>query len=450
MGVHVSGGAAPGALAMELSRRAFLEACLAAAAGGPVHGAMEGGAVRRARARPPQVRQAPAEPVPWAALGETLRQRYRDPRRHFVFEYYPWYAIDPVRHWDQWRRTPPVDIAASSMPLLGPYDSHAAAVIEQHARWIADAGVGVVNLSWWGIGSYSDRAVPLVMDVMRAHDIHVTFHLEPYGPERVERTVEDLRYLVHEYGERRGWDALFLHERTDGSTGPVFKWFRTTLPLTEVDCHGVTQDVADYTPDGTWRSVLYDARVEFAGTFDRVTLLADTVDVFRAARAGWDGVAVYDPTIAIAEWSGVAERATEYGLPFTFPVNPGLDMIDPRVPESDCLSRVPPFVPDVGPLDWSSRDDRERAHAAAVERVQQTLGQNLLLQLDAELENVEEGFFLVYIVTFNEWHEGTQFEPMKPYGDLTEAERAVGYHNPASGAFARLDRLSELFHRLGI
>ena len=435
---------------MQLSRRAFLEACLAGTAvGAPLQGAAEGRTARRVQSVPTPAEQAAAEVIPWEALGETLRQRYRDPRRHFVFEYYPWYATDPVRHWDQWRRTPPVDIAASSMPLLGPYDSHAAAVIERHARWIADAGVGVVNLSWWGIGSYSDRAVPLVMDVMRAHDIHVTFHLEPYGPERVERTVDDLRYLVHEYGERRGWDALFLHERADGSTGPVFKWFRTTLPPTEIDCHGVTQDVADHTPDGTWRSVLYDARVEFAGTFDRVTLLTDTVDVFRAARSGWDGIAAYNPMMEVTQWPRVAELATEYGLPFTFPVNPGLDIIDPRVPESDCLSRMPPFVPDVGPLDWSNRDDRERAHAAAVERVQQTLGQNLLLQLDAELENVEEGFFLVYIVSFNEWHEGTQFEPMKPYRDLTEAERTVGYHNPASG-FARLDRLSELFHRLGI
>ena len=436
---------------MELSRRAFIEACLAGTAVGvPARGAAAEGLPRHARALSAALRQPVAETVPWEALGEMLRQRYRDPRRHFVFEYYPWYATDPFRHWDQWSRRPPVDIAASSMPLLGPYDSRAAAVIEQHARWIADAGVGVVNLSWWGVGSYSDRAAPLVMDVMRAHDIHVTFHLEPYGLERVERTVDDLRYLIREYGDRRGWDALFLHERADGSMGPVFKWFRSTLPFSEVDCHGVNRNVPDYTPDGTWRSVLYEARREFLGTFDRVTLLADTTDVFRAARAGWDGIAVYDPRVEAAEWLEVAERATEYGLAFTFPVNPGLDMIDARKPESDCLSRVPPFVPDIGPLDWSSENDRERAHAAAVERVEETLGRNLQLQLDDRLENVEDGFFLVYIVTFNEWHEGTQFEPMLPYGDLTEAERAVGYHNPAAGGFARLDRLTELFQRLGI
>ena len=427
---------------MQLTRRGFVAACLAGGAGERTRSAAAPPAAARAR-------QPAVEPVAWDALGEILRQRYRDPRRHFVFEYYPWYATDPVRHWNQWRRRPPLDIAASSMPLLGAYDSRAAAVIEQHARWIADAGVGVVNLSWWGVGSYSDRAVPLVMDVMRAHDVHVTFHIEPYGPERAGRTVADLRYLIREYGERRRWDALFLHERADGSSGPVFKWFRSTLWPTRIDCRGVTHYVADYTPDETWRRVLSEARSAFAGLFDRVTLLADTADMFRAAGAGWDGIALYDPLVEAAEWPAIAARATARGLPFTFPVNPGLDIIDPRLPKVDCRSVGPPFAPDIGPLDWSDERDRERAHEAAVDRVQETLGRNLVLQLREDLRNVPAGFFLVYIVSFNEWHEGTQFEPMKPYRDLTAAERARRYHNPATG-FGRLDRLTGLLRRLGI
>ena len=44
---------------------------------------------------------------------------------------------------------------------------------------MVEAGVGAINVSWWGRGSYEDRAVHLLMDVMRAHRIHVTFHLEP-------------------------------------------------------------------------------------------------------------------------------------------------------------------------------------------------------------------------------------------------------------------------------
>jgi hypothetical protein len=53
------------------------------------------------------------------------------------------------------------------------------------------------------------------------------------------------------------------------------------------------------------------------------------------------------------------------------------------------------------------------------------------------------GFFLVYINSFNEWHEGHQFEPMRDWGDLTRAERASGYHNPDDGDY-RLKALGKL------
>src|SRR5438874_2583410 len=103
-----------------------------------------------------------------------------------------------------------LDLAAFAMPALGAYDSRDAQVIEQHARWIADAGVGAVNLSWWGPGSAEDRAVPLIMDVMRAHDIHVAFHLEPYADDRATRLADALLYLNREYDEKRRWDARLL------------------------------------------------------------------------------------------------------------------------------------------------------------------------------------------------------------------------------------------------
>ena len=62
---------------------------------------------------------AEAGPFPRVAYGERLRGRFGDLRRRFVFEYYPWYTADPYRHWTQWNRRPPVDLAANTMPLLG-------------------------------------------------------------------------------------------------------------------------------------------------------------------------------------------------------------------------------------------------------------------------------------------------------------------------------------------
>jgi hypothetical protein len=44
--------------------------------------------------------------------------------------------------------------------------------------------------------------------------------------------------------------------------------------------------------------------------------------------------------------------------------------------------------------------------------------------------------------SFNEWHEGTSFEPMKSFRDLTAAERLL-YHNPLDGSY-RLEVLKSL------
>ena len=65
------------------------------------------------------------------------------------------------------------------------------------------------------------------------------------------------------------------------------------------------------------------------------------------------------------------------------------------------------------------------------------------LQTSAALSNAKRGFFLVYINSFNEWHEGHQFEPMKDRADLSNQERALGYHNPDNGRY-RLDTLRDL------
>ena len=144
------------------------------------------------------------------AVRRSYFEGFPDLRRHFVFEYYPWYGINPWIHWDEAERRPPHDIAATSYPLLGPYDSRDVKVLEQHARWMASAGVGAINVSWWGRGTWMDDAMPALMDVMRAHDIHVTFHLEPYQNNRGENYVSDVLYLLDRYGERRRWDVLLL------------------------------------------------------------------------------------------------------------------------------------------------------------------------------------------------------------------------------------------------
>ena len=64
----------------------------------------------------------------------------------------------------------------------------------------------------------------------------------------------------------------------------------------------------------------------------------------------------------------------------------------------------------------------------------------MAVQDDPALTNRRRGFLLVYLNSWNEWHEGHQFEPMKDAAKLSPAERRHGYRNPARGS----DRLAIL------
>src|SRR5262249_27039354 len=93
--------------------------------------------------------------------------------------------------------------------------------------------------------------------------------------------------------------------------------------------------------------------------------------------------------------------------------------------------------------DWSRAVDRETAARAVRDRIEQSFDTTVALQTTPGLTNVKQGFFLVYINSFNEWHEGHQFEPMRNWSEMTDADAAVGYQNAEKGRY-RLDALGAL------
>jgi hypothetical protein len=373
-----------------------------------------------------------------------LARRFPDLARHFIFEYYPWYGGPPeYAHWEYLDRRPPHDLSTPYVPRLGAYDVRSLPVLEQHARWIADAGVGAVALSWWGRGTFQDLAVARIMDVLHAHGLKATFALEPYADDRGSRFASDIIYLLREYGERRGWDAFLILRQEDGREGPVFKGFRTILPERTTDCHGVTRPVSDYTPDTVWRAQIDRLRHELRHDFDHVTLLADSLDMGRTRASGFDGIGIYDNFIPPADYTRYATGASATGLLFSFNVNPGFHAIEPRVVEPGSCYQPQAFAPPGEPIDWSRAEGRERAAERSEQRIVESFQTALGLQTDPLLNNAKRGFFLVYINSFNEWHEGHAFEPMKDAAALTAEERAHGYHNPERGTY-RLEALAQL------
>jgi hypothetical protein len=418
------------------SRRAFLAACAAALGAAP------------AGRRPQESWQPPSRDDEWllhlqlARMGRLLRDRHRDLRRHFVFEYYPWYATSPWRHWNEGGRIPPAELSASSLPFLGAYDSRSIAIIEQHARWMAEAGVGTVNLSWWGRGSFEDQATHVVMDVMRAFDIKVMFHLEPYSSQRGVRFADDVSYILREYGERRAWDTLLLLEDADGRAGPMFKLFVALLPPTSTNCLGVTTPIGIYVPDDVWRQQLERVRRDFAAEFDRITFVADSLDAPRTLITSFDAGAVGNPYIRPEQWPALTEPFDTRGIPFSFAVNAGFDALPPKTPPRDpCYGGPPVFEPELD-VSWEDEASRERAHRLCEERIEASLLRTLAHQTNPRSANWQRGFLHVPVNSFNEWHEGTQFEPMKSFRDLAPSERRL-YHNPLDGSY-RLDQLRNL------
>jgi hypothetical protein len=283
------------------------------------------------------------------------------------------------------------------------------------------------------------------MDVFHAHDLKVTFAIEPYRDDRSRVFASDVLYLLREYGEKRKYDALLLLRDADGSEGPVFKGFACIVPPESTDCHGVTRPVALYTPDEVWRAQTDGLRDALRGEFHHVTLLADSLDFGRTPASGFDGIAIYDNFIPPSDYARYAAGASERGLLFSFNVNPGFDSIEPRELPS-CYSPQR-FAPATDGIDWTTAAGRERAAARSADRIVESFDATLAVQTDARLTNARRGFLLVSINSFNEWHEGHAFEPMKDEADLTAAERAIGYHNPQRGDY-RLAVLGGLIERL--
>ncbi len=144
--------------------------------------------------------------------------------------YYLWYGTPygPAGrwlHWNEMGHNPDSfvngrrDIASAHYPLLGPYDSADPKVIEKHIAWAKEAGLDGFICSWFGPGSYSDRALKVFKQVAERKNFPFSIYFETealnqlgcYGVE------ENLRYILQTFARSpaflrlQGKPLLFLY-----------------------------------------------------------------------------------------------------------------------------------------------------------------------------------------------------------------------------------------------
>lgn len=268
--------------------------------------------------------------------------------------YYPWYGSPAVnggwRHWQQGGHIPPEAIGADLYPALGPYDSgDFDGAVDQHMKWVARSGAGVIVYSWWGRDGYEDRLARGVLDAAQEQGIQVAWHLEPYSGRTGASTAADIEYINRTYGSHPAF-----HRSADHGGKGAFYVFQSL-------------DITDWT------------------ALDQVTdtsiVLAQTTDTTKIAH--FSGMYTYDGIAGATApgWKQAGDYARAHGLIWAPSVAPGY--IDDRAVPGNATPTV------------------ERADGAAYDR-----------QWSNALDPAIGGSpTWVSVTSFNEWHEGSSIEP---------------------------------------
>jgi competence/damage-inducible protein CinA-like protein len=292
--------------------------------------------------------------------------------------YYPWYGNPQTdgsyQHWNHQQSVKrgaaknypgANDIGADYYPKLGCYSSNSDKDLNAHMRMLRRARVGVISTSWWGKNSYTDNAVPQLLDAAARHDIKVCFHIEPFPGRNAQTTRDAIVYIIDKYGSH---SALYRYGKD--KPRPMFYVYDSYLTPAK-------QWNTILSPDGpqTIRNTKYDSVV--------IGLWVKENEQAFMTEGNFDGYYTYFATngftygSTIRNWPKLAEWAQQNDKLFIPSVGPGY--IDLRI------------------RPWNNANTRDRQNGAYYDR---EFAAAIALRPS-----------IISITSFNEWHEGTQIEP---------------------------------------
>lgn len=300
------------------------------------------------------------------------QRRYTNVPREVLAFYYTWYGT-PARHgrWVHWGRVNPEqhDISESThYPARGAYDSHDPELIDWHIDQAKAHGLTGFIATWWGQGTFDDRAFVTVLDRAERKGFKLTVYWETApgtGTGQVDQAVRDLVYVLRRYGR----SPAFLKV---GDKPVVFVYGR----------------VMGQMPLSAWPEVIQRARAE-VGDF---ALVADGYS--EAYARLFDGVHTYN----ICGWvQGKSPEALRQLSARTFAENVALAKRHARI---SCLTIIPGYD-----------DTKIRKPGLKADRQN---GQTYRVLWEEALRADPDW---VLITSWNEWHEGSEIEPSWEHGD---------------------------------
>ena len=294
------------------------------------------------------------------------RQYERVPRQVLAF-YYTWYGR-PERHghWVHWDKVNPKqhDISASThYPAKGAYDSHDPEIIDWHIDLAKKHGLTGFITTWWGQGTFDDRAFELLIERARLKDFKVTVYWETApGKEQaqIDRAVNDLLYVLRKYGSQ----TPFL--KVDGKP-VIFVYGR----------------VMNQVPTDSWPKIVRRVQQESGSDF---LLIADGYNESYARL--FDGVHTYNicgwvKGKAPAELRSASEKSFENAV-----------TLAKRHGRISCLTVIPGYD-----------DTKIRKPGLNAERMG---GQTYQVLWEQAIQADPDW---VLVTSWNEWHEGSEIEP---------------------------------------
>jgi len=243
-------------------------------------------------------------------------------------------------------------------------------------------------LSWWGRpdqpgtsdtqGISTDEAIPRVLDAAQRANITIAFHLEPYGGRSVETMHKDIWYLHNRYGHHpalyRRLNGMPLYYVYDSYHISATEW----LKLLGAPGHPGQQQrplslrgtEADATFLGLWLHERHGQDL-VTGAFDGgYTYFASNGFAWGSTTNNW------------AAMSQFMQKNQKFFIPS---VGPGYDD-----------TRIRP---------WNKHNTKSRENGKYFDTMWQAL-----LRCDSLVMTP-----FVSITSYNEWGEGTQIEPAKPF-----------------------------------